>query len=138
MKFILTTAALVLSLLGIGEAARIEIDKTTGTGLIPVYSSAYYGDDGKEYMLGAFNDGCRKTNYSWIRQICLDSGKERGTSSTLVAQRNASSEPVIHPRLAVAPRVASKASARDAGRTSILRQSAPGEIEGASMVSSYC
>ncbi|PNP83935.1 hypothetical protein FNYG_02623 [Fusarium nygamai] len=78
MKFTLPTAALVLSLLGSGEAARIELNVTTGPGLIPVYSSAYYGDDGKMYSLGAFNDGCRKTKYDWIRQICLDSDRERG------------------------------------------------------------
>ncbi|KAH7251218.1 hypothetical protein BKA59DRAFT_452461 [Fusarium tricinctum] len=77
MKLALPTMVFSLSLLGAVDASRIELDVTTGPGIIPVYSSSYYDDKGKYYALGAFNDGCRKTEYDWIKQICIDSGKER-------------------------------------------------------------
>ncbi|KAI8713473.1 hypothetical protein NCS52_01292000 [Fusarium sp. LHS14.1] len=78
MKFSLPAVAFGLSLLGAGDAAKIEIRSTTGPGLIPVSSTAYIGDDGKTYPLGgSFSDGCRKTGYNWIKEICIDDKKGR-------------------------------------------------------------
>ena len=77
MKLTLPTATLALSLLGAADGARIETYVTTGAAPIRVYSSVYYGDDGKHYNLGAFDNGCRKTKYDWIKQICIDSDRER-------------------------------------------------------------
>ncbi|KAI1055286.1 hypothetical protein LB505_009490 [Fusarium chuoi] len=71
MKFTLPTAAFALSLLGAADGARIETYVTTGAAPIRVYSSVYIGDDGKHYSLGAFDDGCRKTKYDWIKQIFI-------------------------------------------------------------------
>ncbi|KAG5746083.1 hypothetical protein H9Q70_011231 [Fusarium xylarioides] len=78
MKFTLPTAAFALSLLGAADAARIETYVTTGPQIIPNYSSAYYGDDGKNYPIdNGFRDGCRKTKYDWIKEVCIDDGKLR-------------------------------------------------------------
>ncbi|KAM0345083.1 hypothetical protein ACHAPU_006969 [Fusarium lateritium] len=76
MKFSLPTIV-AISLLGVSDASRIESYSTTGPGIIPVYSSAYFDDAGKSYSIGTFLDGCRKTKFDWIKQVCIDSGKER-------------------------------------------------------------
>ncbi|KAF5670010.1 hypothetical protein FHETE_4693 [Fusarium heterosporum] len=76
MKFSLP-AIVAFSLLGASHASRIELHTTTGPAIIPIYSSAYYDDAGESYPLGAFRDGCRKTDYGWIKQICIDDPKER-------------------------------------------------------------
>ncbi|CZR45487.1 uncharacterized protein FPRO_15337 [Fusarium proliferatum ET1] len=78
MKFTLPTAAFALSLLGAADGARIETYVTTGPQILTNYSSAYFGDDGEMYPLGGgFRDGCRKTKYDWVKEICIDDGKLR-------------------------------------------------------------
>ncbi|KAF4416355.1 hypothetical protein FACUT_12651 [Fusarium acutatum] len=78
MKFTLPTAAFALSLLGAADGARIETYVTTGPQILTNYSSAYYGDDGKMYPLGGgFRDGCRKTKYDWVKEVCIDDHKQR-------------------------------------------------------------
>ncbi|KAJ4329128.1 hypothetical protein N0V84_000488 [Fusarium piperis] len=78
MKFSLPVAVFALSLFSAGDAAKIEIRTTTGPAILPFTDTTYVGDDGKDYDLGDFQDGCRKTKYNWIKQICLDSNKKRG------------------------------------------------------------
>lgn len=71
------TAVFALSLLGVTDAARIEISTTTGPGLIPSSSTVLIGNDGKRNNLGYFQDGCKKTKFSFIKNMCIDSGKKR-------------------------------------------------------------
>ncbi|SPJ74217.1 uncharacterized protein FTOL_03947 [Fusarium torulosum] len=88
MKLTLPTVVFSLSLLGAVDASRIEIDVATGPGIIPVYSSAYYDNKGKMYSLGAFRDGCKKTQYDWIKQICIDGSKSRAHVTYSGGSRN--------------------------------------------------
>ncbi|RSM09787.1 hypothetical protein CDV31_007527 [Fusarium ambrosium] len=77
MKFSLPAVVFGLSLFGASDAAKIEIRATTGPGLIPVSSTTYIGDDRIAYPLGSSFDGCRKTSYNWIKEICIDSDRAR-------------------------------------------------------------
>ncbi|KAF4997511.1 hypothetical protein FGRMN_3875 [Fusarium graminum] len=70
MKFVLPTVV-TISLLGAADASRIESYATTGPGLIPVYSSAYFDDSGESWHIGDILDGCRKTQWNWIKQELL-------------------------------------------------------------------
>ncbi|KAH6963064.1 hypothetical protein HG530_006803 [Fusarium avenaceum] len=88
MKLSLPTMIFSLSLLGAVDASRIEIDVTTGPGILDVFSSAYYDDKGKFYSLGAFRDGCKKTQYDWIKQMCIDGTKNRAHVTYSGGSRN--------------------------------------------------
>ncbi|KAI9162655.1 hypothetical protein HJFPF1_04246 [Paramyrothecium foliicola] len=77
MKFSAVVTAFV-ALLGTTDAAHLVTSWTTGPGIIPVYSTVHYGNDGGQTYIGGLFDGCRN-NIGGIRRICLDAGQVEGS-----------------------------------------------------------
>ena len=75
MKFSALTTACML-LVGITDAAYLEVSYSTGPGIIPVYSTVHVGNDGGKTIIGGLFDGC-KNNIGGIQRICIDAGKSR-------------------------------------------------------------
>jgi hypothetical protein len=73
MKITLLATALTVAL-GTVDAVRINVYRY---GVFNIWYTTLINNDGDEYYWANFRTGCRRGEYDWLEEICMDEPKGR-------------------------------------------------------------